>query len=69
MNAEPVKKHHEYRISKISLIVFGVLLVLSGFLLSVGGNYWPRYAVILEEFLVVLAANRRCVEPNRFSSF
>jgi hypothetical protein len=34
------------RISKISLIVFAVLLVLSFFLLSVAGDYWPWYAVM-----------------------
>ena len=34
------------RISKISLIVFAVLLVLSGFLLSVAGDYWPWFAVM-----------------------
>jgi len=33
------------RISKISLIVFVVLLVLSAFLLSVAGEYWPWYAI------------------------
>jgi hypothetical protein len=34
------------RISKISLIVFVVLFVLSLFLLSVAGEYWPWYAVM-----------------------
>lgn len=34
------------RISKISLILFVGMLVLSGFLLSVAGNYWPWYAVM-----------------------
>jgi hypothetical protein len=34
------------RTSKISLIVFVVLLVLSGFLLSVAGDYWPWYAIM-----------------------
>jgi hypothetical protein len=34
------------RVSKISLIVFIVLLVLSGALLSVPGDYWPWYAVM-----------------------
>ena len=33
------------RISKISLIVFAVMLVLGGFLLSVAGEYWPWFAV------------------------
>ena len=40
------------RISKISLIVFGVLFVLSLFLLSVAGEYWPWYAV-MSAFAVV----------------
>jgi hypothetical protein len=40
------------RISKISLIVFVVLLLLSGFLLSVAGDYWPWYA-IMSVFAVV----------------
>jgi hypothetical protein len=34
------------RISKICLIVYGVLLVLSPFLLSTPGDYWPWYAVM-----------------------
>ena len=34
------------RISKVSLIVFVVLLVLSFFLLSVAGDYWPWYAIM-----------------------
>lgn len=34
------------RISKISLIVFVVLLFLSGFLLSVAGDYWPWFVVM-----------------------
>ena len=34
------------RISKISLIVFVVLLVLSAFLLSVAGDYWPWFSVM-----------------------
>ena len=40
------------RISKISLIVFVVPLVLSAFLLSVAGDYWPWYAV-MSAFAVV----------------
>jgi hypothetical protein len=34
------------RVSKISLIVFVVLLVLSAFLLSVVGDYWPWFTVM-----------------------
>lgn len=33
------------RISKICLVVFAVMLVLGGFLLSTAGNYWPWFAV------------------------
>jgi hypothetical protein len=40
------------RISKICLIVFVVLLVVSRFLLSVAGDYWPWYAV-MSAFAVV----------------
>jgi len=40
------------RVSKISLIVFGVLLALSAFLTSVPGDYWPWYAV-MSAFAVV----------------
>uniref|UniRef100_A0A7C4QN52 Uncharacterized protein n=1 Tax=Schlesneria paludicola TaxID=360056 RepID=A0A7C4QN52_9PLAN len=49
------------RISKISLIVFAVLLVLSGFLLSVAGGYWPWYA-IMSVFAVVPVV----VGPGRY---
>ncbi len=34
------------QISKISLIVFVVLLILSGFVLSIPGDFWPWYAVL-----------------------
>jgi hypothetical protein len=34
------------RISKNSLIVYAVLLLLSGFLLSVPGEYWPSFLII-----------------------
>jgi hypothetical protein len=40
------------RISRISLIVFVVLLVLSGGLLSVPGNSWPWY-VVMSPFAIV----------------
>lgn len=40
------------RISKFSLIVFVLLLVLSGFLMSIPGHYWPWYA-IMSAFAVV----------------
>ena len=49
------------RISKISLIVFVVLLVLSVFLLSVPGNSWPWYAV-----MSVFAAVPLAVGPGRY---
>jgi len=47
------------RISKISLIVFVVLLVLSGFLLSVPGNYWPWFAGMLVLAVVPAAVGPR----------
>ena len=49
------------RISKISLIVFAVLLVLSFFLLSVAGDYWPWYAV-----MSVFAVVPLIVGPRRY---
>ncbi len=49
------------RISKMSLIVFVVLLVLSAFLLSVAGGYWPWYAVMSVFAVVPLA-----VGPGRY---
>src|ERR1043166_828962 len=42
------------RISKISLVFFIVLLVLSAFLLSVPGDYWPWYAVVSAFAVVAL---------------
>ena len=33
------------RVSRAFLIAYSVLLLLSGFLLSTPGNYWPWYAV------------------------
>ncbi len=49
------------RISKISLIVFVVLLVLSVFLLAAPGNSWPWYAV-----MSVFAAVPLAVGPGRY---
>jgi hypothetical protein len=49
------------RISKISLTVFVVLLVLSAFLLSVAGDYWPWYAVMAAFAVVPLV-----VGPGRY---
>jgi len=49
------------RISKISLTVFVVLLVLSAFLLSVAGDYWPWYAVMSAFAVVPLV-----VGPGRY---
>src|SRR5436190_24025152 len=34
------------RISKICLVVYGVLFLLSLFLMSTPGDYWPWYAVM-----------------------
>src|SRR2546421_12993656 len=47
------------RISKMSLIVFCVLLLLSGFLMSVPGDYWPWYAIMSAFALVPCAAGQR----------
>ena len=49
------------RISKISLIVFAVLLALSFFLLSVAGDYWPWYAVMSVFAIVPLV-----IGPGRY---
>ena len=47
------------RTSKISLIVFVVLLILSAFLLSVEGDYWPWYAIMSVFAVVPLAVGPR----------
>jgi hypothetical protein len=47
------------RISRISLIVFTVLLVLSGFLLSVPGDYVVWYAIMVPFTIVPLALGPR----------
>jgi hypothetical protein len=47
------------RDSKICLTVYGVLLVLSLFLLSVPGDYWPWYAVMTPFAVVPLCCGRR----------
>jgi len=52
------------RISKISLIIFAVLLVLSAFLLSVAGDYWPWYSV-----MAFFAAVPVVVGPYRYRIF
>jgi uncharacterized membrane protein len=49
------------RISRLSLIAFAVLLLLSGFLLSVAGGYWPWYLV-----MAVLAVVPILFGPNRY---
>ena len=49
------------RISGISLIVFAVLLVLSAFLNSTAGDYWPWYAIM--SALAVLPIS---VGPGRY---
>lgn len=51
-------------ISKISLVVFVVLLVLSFFLLSVVGDFWPWYAVMSAFAVVPLVAG-----PRRYRLF
>ncbi len=52
------------RISKISLVVFVVLLVLSAFLLSVAGNNWPWFSV-----MAIFAIVPVFVGPNRYRIF
>ena len=52
------------RVSKISLVVFLVLLVLSAFLLSVAGDYWPWYSVMAIFAVVPIFAG-----PNRYRIF
>jgi hypothetical protein len=47
------------RVFKICLTVYGVLLVLSFFLLSVPGDYWPWYAVMVPFSVVPLCFGRR----------
>jgi hypothetical protein len=49
------------RISRFSLIVFVVLLVLSIFLKSIAGDYWPWYAV-----MAVFAVVPLIVGPHRY---
>ena len=49
------------RTSKICLIVFTVLLVLSAFLLSVDGDYWPWYA-----FMALFAIVPLGLGPRRY---
>jgi hypothetical protein len=52
------------RISKISLSVFTILLVLSPFLLSVPGEYWPWFAVMSIFAVVALISG-----PRRYRLF
>jgi hypothetical protein len=47
------------RISKISLIIFAVMLVLGGFQLSVAGNYWQWFAAIVPFAVVPLILGPR----------
>ncbi|HET7626209.1 MAG TPA: hypothetical protein VFM25_13180 [Verrucomicrobiae bacterium] len=49
------------KISKISLTVFLILLVLAEFLLFVAGEYWPWYAIMSVFAVVPLIAG-----PNRY---
>jgi hypothetical protein len=52
------------RISKISLVVFMLLLVLSAFLLSVAGDNWPWFSVMAVFAIVPIFAG-----PNRYRIF
>ena len=49
------------RISKICLIVYGVLLLLSLFLMSTPGDYWLWYAVMIPFAVLPL-----CLGPSRY---
>ena len=49
------------RVSKISLVVFVVLLVTSGLLLAVAGDRWPWYAV-----MAVFASVPVILGPSRY---
>ena len=65
VNEQHVRANHKLlwlmtaRTSKISLIVFVVLLVLSAFLMSVEGDYWPWYAVMSVFAVVPLVVGPR----------
>ena len=56
---KPDGRRMSARISKISLIVFVVLLMLSGLLKSVAGEYWPWYAVMAVFAIVPLVVGPR----------
>src|SRR5947207_11023022 len=47
------------RISKMSLVVFCALLLLSAFLMSAPGGSWPWYAIMSAFALVPCAAGQR----------
>src|SRR5262249_50059847 len=47
------------RASKICLTLYGVLLVLSFFLLSVPGDYWVWYAIMVPFAIVPLFSSQR----------
>lgn len=49
------------RVSKISLVVFVVLLVTSGLLLAVVGSRWPWYAI-----MAVFASVPVVIGPGRY---
>jgi hypothetical protein len=52
------------RISRISSIVFVVLMILSGFLLSTAGNYWSWYAMA-----AIFAFPPLVLGPRRYGFF
>ena len=54
------------RISKISLIVFVVMVALGGFLLSVPGDYWLWFAITATFAIVPLVLGPR---RNRWAGF
>lgn len=47
------------RVSKIALVVYAILFLLSRFLLSVPGDYWPWYAAMVPFAIVPVIVGRR----------
>lgn len=49
------------RLSKISIVVFAVMFVISTSLLSIAGDYWPWYLIMAIFAIVPIMAG-----PNRY---
>jgi hypothetical protein len=52
------------RLARISAVVFVVMILLSGFLLSTPGNYWPWYAIT-----AIFAIPPLALGPRRYRLF